>query len=282
MRLRALVLLSFATATLACDQPSDASTAKAPAPLAAEPEPELEAGPKRIHVDQLVRLVDEVEANRAAVASSLGAMRDGLEARDGKAAIAALAKLEPSYVDLRWLFKRTLLEFDEELVADLFELAWLSASVQLEVGRLRGWVDQNGAILSARAGGPSSFVAIEHPSGGVLMGEYVSAICEPMPDKRPADFDPATLRRCEGDEILQAEAYEVRTELGGETGVISAKDAHLVMPVGPVYAYAIGATPATNGRAYFDILVGGLDSTLEQMAELVAEIRSNEALSPAG
>ena len=182
--------------------------------------------------------------------------------------MTALSELEPTYAELGDLFGWQMGSMNPEVVKSIFHLAEANNALQLDVGILKGWIGANQAILSGRAQGPSSFVVIASPQGGSILAEYVSGICDEIPEEPPEDFDPNKLKKCEGNDILSAKAYMVRTEIGGGTSMVPATQGFFLNPTGPMYTYAIGANPDANAKAYFDIRMGKLTDTMDQMVKL--------------
>jgi hypothetical protein len=192
--------------------------------------------------------------------------------KDGDAAAAAFARVEPTWIELDPLFQRAP-QLDARVARDLFELAWLSHRLQFELTVLKTWVAMNEPILAGRAAGPSEFAVLQGPEGAVLT-EYLGAICDKVPTSIPPEFDASKLRRCEGDEAFsKATAYMVRAEIGGPASVVSAKQADLLIPTGSMYIYAIGATPDANAKAFFDISMGRTRADIERMVKLSVQIR---------
>lgn len=213
--------------------------------------------------------IKEIEENRARIALKLGDVEQALEDKKGDEAVAALEELEPTFVELSDIFGWQLASMDSKIVKAIFDLAEANNSLQLDVGILKGWVSQNKDILSKRVKGPSSFVVIANPqAGGSILAQYVSAICDEIPAEPDEDFKPEDLKRCEGDEILKAQAYEVRTEIGGDTSLVPGNQAFFLTPTGQMYTYAIGANPDANAKAYFDLRMGKMKEQLDSMVKL--------------
>jgi hypothetical protein len=212
--------------------------------------------------------VTEIEETRSRIALKIGEAKDNLEAKEGDKAVEVLAELEPTYAELGDLFGWQMASMNAEVVKAIFELAEANNSLQLDVGILKGWITANKEILSQRATGPAAFVVIASPNGGSILAEYVSAICEELPEEPPPDFNPETLAKCEGEAILNAKAYMVRTEIGGETSMVPAGQGFFLNPAGPMYMYAIGTNPEANAKAYFDIRMGKLIDTMDAMVKL--------------
>src|SRR5690606_21190672 len=82
---------------------------------------------------------------------------------------------------------------------------------------------------------------------------------------------PDSLKKCENDDILSAKTYMVRTAIGGEISMVPGEQAMFLLPDGPIYTYAIGATPDANAKAYFDIRIGRLNEVLANMVKLKDE-----------
>ena len=198
----------------------------------------------------------------------VGEAQAALEAKEGDKAVAALGELEPTYAELGDIFGWQMAAMNGEVIKAIFELAEANNSLQLDVGILKGWVGANKEILSGRAAGPSSFVVVKGPNGGSVLTEYVSGICDEIPEEPPEDFKPDSLKKCEGDAILTAQAYMVRTEIGGPVSMVPAAGAWFLNPAGPMYTYAIGANPEANAKAYFDIRMGKLKDTMDAMIKL--------------
>ena len=211
--------------------------------------------------------VEEVETNRATIAMKVGEASDALQAKEADKAVEALAGLEPTFVELGDLFGWQMAAMDPVVIKQIFDLAEANNSLQLDVGILKGWVGANKDILAGRTTGPSSFVVIRGPQGGVL-AEYVSAICDEIPEEIPEGFAP---KKCEGDQFMEAKGYMVRDELGGELKMVTTEQAMFLLPSGPIYTYAIGATPEANAKAYFDIRMGRINEVLANMVKLKDE-----------
>lgn len=212
--------------------------------------------------------VTEIEEGRSRIALKVGEAKDALEAKEGDKAVEVLAELEPTYTELGDLFGWQLASMNAEVVKAIFELAEANNTLQLDVGILKGWIAANKEILSQRAVGPSAFVVIASPNGGSVLAEYVSAICDEIPEEPPPDFNPDSLAKCEGEAILTAKGYMVRTEIGGEISMVPAGQGFFLNPAGPIYTYAIGANPEANAKAYFDIRMGQLLGTMDAMVKL--------------
>lgn len=215
--------------------------------------------------------VEEIETTRASIALKVGEAKDALEAKEPDKAIEALSGLEATFVELGDLFGWQLAAMDPVVVKNIFDLAEANNRLQLDVGILKGWVGANSQILSSRTTGPSSFVVIRGPNGGAILSEYVSAICADIPDPLPEGFDPKTLAKCEGDAILTAKAFLVRTAIGGEVQMVPGEQAMMLIPDGPIYTYAIGTTPDANAKTFFDISMGRINDTLASMVKLKDE-----------
>jgi hypothetical protein len=215
--------------------------------------------------------VNEIEQTRASIALSVGEAQDALAAKEAEKAVEALSGLEATFVELGDLFGWQMAAMDPSIIKNIFDLAEANNSLQLDVGILKGWVAANREILAGRVTGPASFVVIKSPAGGAILGEYVSAICAEIPAEPPEGFDPTTLAKCEGDAILTANAYLVRAEIGGEVSMVPGDQAMLLIPDGPIYTYAIGATPDANAKAYFDIRMGRINEVLANMVKMKDE-----------
>ncbi|HVI04015.1 MAG TPA: hypothetical protein VM869_35230, partial [Enhygromyxa sp.] len=212
-----------------------------------------------------------IENTRASIALKVGEAKDSLEAKEPEKAIAALSGLEATFVELGDLFGWQMAAMDPVVVKNIFELADANNRLQLDVGILKGWVGANSEILSGRTTGPSSFVVVRGPNGGAILTEYVSAICADIPDPLPEGFDPNTLAKCEGDAILTAKAFLVRTAIGGEVSMVPGEQGMMLIPDGPIYTYAIGTTPDANAKTFFDISMGRINETLSSMVKLKDE-----------
>jgi hypothetical protein len=212
--------------------------------------------------------VEEIEQTRSRIALKIGEAKDLLEAKEGDKAVEVLAELEPTYAELGDLFGWQMAAMNAEVVKAIFELAEANNSLQLDVGILKGWITANKEILAQRATGPAAFVVIASPSGGSILSEYVSGICDEIPEELPEGFNPETLKKCEGEEILNAKGYMIRTEIGGEVSMVPAGQGFFLNPAGPMYMYAIGTNPEANAKAYFDIRMGKLIDTMDAMVKL--------------
>jgi hypothetical protein len=215
--------------------------------------------------------VEEIETTRASIALRVGEAKDALEAKKAETAIAALSGIEADFVELGDLFGWQMAAMDPVVVKNIFELADANNRLQLDVGILKGWVGANSEILAGRTTGPSSFVVVRGPSGGAILTEYVAGICAEIPDPLPEDFDPNTLTKCEGDAILTAPAFLVRTAISGEVSLVPGDQAMILIPDGPIYTYAIGTTPDLNAKTFFDISMGRITETLGSMVKLKDE-----------
>jgi hypothetical protein len=212
--------------------------------------------------------VNEIEETRSRIALKVGEAKDNLEAKEGDKAVEVLAELEPTYAELGDLFGWQMGSMNADVIKAIFELAEANNSLQLDVGILKGWIGANKEILSQRAVGPAAFVVVVSPNGGSILAEYVSAICDEIPEELPEDFNPETLKKCEGEEILNAKGYMVRMEIGGEVAMVPAGQGFFLNPAGPMYMYAIGTNPEANAKAYFDIRMGKLIDTMDAMVKL--------------
>jgi hypothetical protein len=212
--------------------------------------------------------VEQIESNRATIALKVGAASDALQAKEADKAVEALSGLEPTFVELGDLFGWQMATMDPVVIKQIFDLAESNNSLQLDVGILKGWVAANKEVLASRAAGPSSFVVIQTPKGGAILAEYVSGICGDVPEELPEDFKPESLEKCDGEAILNAKAFLVRTEIGGKPTLVPGTQASLLIPDGPIYTYAIGATPEANAKAYFDIRMGRINEVLANMVKL--------------
>lgn len=216
--------------------------------------------------ETIQKRVVEIEETRSRIALKIGEAQDALEAKEGEKAVTALTELEPTYAELADLFGWQMGSMHPDVIKSIFSLAEANNSLQLDVGILKGWIGANEAILSKRAAGPAAFVVIANPQGGSILAEYVSAICDELPEEPPEGFDPSTLKKCEGDAILSARSFMVRTEIGGEVKFVP--QAMFLAPAGQMYSYAIGANPEANAKAYFDIRMGKLKDTMDAMVKL--------------
>jgi hypothetical protein len=212
--------------------------------------------------------VNEIEETRSRLALKVGEAKDHLAAKEGEKAVEVLADIEPTYVELGDLFGWQMASMNAEVVKSIFELAEANNTLQLEVGIIKGWIAANNQILAQRTAGPSAFVVIASPSGGSILAEYVSAICDEIPEEVPPDFNPDSLAKCEGDAILNAKGYMVRTEIGGEISMVPAGQGFFLNPAGAMYMYAIGTNPEANAKAYFDIRMGQLMGIMDNMVKL--------------
>jgi hypothetical protein len=213
--------------------------------------------------------VEEIETNRSRIALKIGEAKDNLEAKEGDKAVEVLSELEPTFTELGDLFGWQMGSMNAEVIKAIFELAEANNSLQLDVGIIKGWIAANKEILAQRAVGPSAFVVVVDPNGGgAVLAEYVSGICDEIPEEPPEDFNPETLKKCEGEEILNAKGYMVRTEIGGAPAMVPAGQGFLLNPVGPMYMYAIGTNPEANAKAYFDIRMSQLMGTMDAMVKL--------------
>ncbi|KIG17431.1 hypothetical protein DB30_03350 [Enhygromyxa salina] len=216
--------------------------------------------------EAIQKKVTEIEETRSRIALKIGEAQDALEAKEGEKAVAALTELEPTYAELADLFGWQMGSMHPDVIKSIFSLAEANNNLQLDVGILKGWIGANEAILSGRAAGPSAFVVIASPQGGSVLAEYVSAICDEIPEELPEGFDPSTLKKCEGDAILSARAFMVRMEIGGDVQFVP--QGMFLAPAGQMYSYAIGANPDANAKAYFDIRMGKLKDTMDAMVKL--------------
>ncbi len=212
--------------------------------------------------------VEEIEQTRASIAMKVGEASDALQAKEPDKAVEALDSLEPTFAELGELFGWQMAAMDPTIIKSIFDLAEANNSLQVDVGILKGWVANNKEILAGRTKGPSSFVVIQSPKGGSILAEYVAAICEDIPEELPEDFKPENLEKCEGEDIIKANAYMVRTEIGGEASLVPGTQAMLLIPDGQIYTYAIGATPDANAKVYFDIHMGRINEVLANMVKL--------------
>ncbi|EDM77548.1 hypothetical protein PPSIR1_09600 [Plesiocystis pacifica SIR-1] len=215
--------------------------------------------------------INEIEKTRALIALKIGDAEEALTAKKGDDAVAALDELEPTFIELGDIFGWQMAAMDPAVVKKIFDLAEANNSMQIDVGILKGWVTQYKDVLTERISGPSSYVVIANPqAGGSVLAEYVAAICEDIPDPRPEDFKPDSLKKCdkEKDDILKAKAYLVRTEIGGETRLVPGGQAFYLTPTGAMYNYAIGQSPNANAKGYFDLRMGKLKGELDAMVKL--------------
>jgi hypothetical protein len=215
--------------------------------------------------------INEIEQTRATIAMSVGEAQDALTAKDPEKAVEALSGLEATFVELGDLFGWQMAAMDPAIIKNVFDLAETNNGLQLDVGILKGWVSANREILAGRVTGPASFVVIRSPAGGAILAEYVSAICAEIPAEPPEGFDPTTLAKCEGEAILTANAFLIRGEIGGAPTMVPGDQAMLLIPDGPIYTYAIGATPDANAKAYFDIRMGRINEVLAAMVKMKDE-----------
>lgn len=211
------------------------------------------------------RVID-IEDTRAKIAMKVGAAKDALEAKDPQTAITELSALEPTFAELGDLFGWQMAAMDPTVIKAIFDLAESNNSLQLDVGLLKSWVGVNSEILSNRTAGPSSYVVIQSPNGGAVLAEYVAGICDEIPAELPPDFKFDSLKKC--DDVLAAQHYLVRTAIGGEISVVSGEQAMILVPDGPIYTYAIAATPDAAAKAYFDIRMGRINEVLTNMNKL--------------
>jgi hypothetical protein len=212
--------------------------------------------------------VNEIEETRSRIALKIGEAKDNLEAKDGDKAVEVLAELEPTYAELGDLFGWQMGSMNADVIKAIFELAEANNSLQIDVGIIKGWISANKEILAQRAVGPSAFVVIVNPSGGAILAEYVSGVCDEIPEELPEDFNPETLKKCEGEEILNAKGYMVRTEIGGPASMVPAGQGFFLNPAGAMYMYAIGTSPDQNAKSFFDLRMGQLADRMDAMVKL--------------
>jgi hypothetical protein len=211
--------------------------------------------------------VNKIEETRARIAMKVGEAQDALSAKEPEKAVEALSGLEPTFIELGDLFGWQMAAMDPVVIKKIFDLAEDNNSLQLDVGILKGWVAQNSEILAGRTVGPSSFVVIGSPGSPAVLAEYVAAICDDVPDPLPEDFKADSLKKCEGDAIISAKNYMVRTSIGGQVSFVPGEQAMFLIPDGQIYTYAIGATPDANAKAYFDLRMGRLNEILASMVK---------------
>ncbi|MFO7566683.1 MAG: hypothetical protein R6X02_28830 [Enhygromyxa sp.] len=215
--------------------------------------------------------VNEVEETRATIAMKIGEAQDALQAKEPEKAVEAFSGLDPTFAELGDLFGWQMAAMDPAVIKAIFQLAEANNSLQLDVGILKGWVANNSEILAGRTTGPSSFVVIRGPNGGAVLSEYVAAVCDDIPDPLPEDFKLDSLKKCEGDSIFSAKSFMVRMAIGGDVSLVPGEQAMFLIPDGPIYTYAIGATPEANAKAYFDLRMGRLNDVLANMVKLKDE-----------
>jgi hypothetical protein len=227
----------------------------------------------RKKAETITAKVNEIEETRAGIAMRVGEAQDALAAKKPEEAIEALGSLEAQFIELGELFGWQMAAMNDTVVKNVFDLAEANNRLQIDVGMLRGWVGLNGEILSQRTTGPTSFVVVRNPNGGANLAEYVSAICAEIPDPLPEGFDPNTLEKCEGDAILtSATAFMVRFEIGGQPTMVPGGDQSMMLvPDGPIYTYAIAASPDAAAKSYFDITIGRINDTLAAMVKMKDE-----------
>ncbi len=211
--------------------------------------------------------INEIEKNRALTALKFGDAEEAIKTKDADKAVAALDELEPTFIELSDIFGWQMASMDPKVVKNIFDLAEANNSMQLDIGILKQLLGQNKEILVGRIKGPTAFVVVLNPQGGSLLTEYVNAICEEMPDPVPEGFSVSSLKKCEGEEILNAKAYTVRMELGGEATMIPATQSFYLTPAGAMYNYAIGQNPSANAKGYFDHHMGVLKASLDGMVK---------------
>jgi hypothetical protein len=212
--------------------------------------------------------VNEIEEIRSRIALKVGEAKDNLEAKEGEKAVEVLDELEPTFVELGDLFGWQMGSMSPDVIKAIFELAEANNSLQIDVGIIKGWIANNKEILAQRAVGPSAFVVVANPSGGAILAEYVSGICDEIPEEPPEDFNPETLKKCEGEEILNAKGYMVRTEIGGPSSFVPAGQGFFLNPAGAMYMYAIGTSPDQNAKSFFDLRMGQLADRMDAMVKL--------------
>ncbi|NVB41437.1 hypothetical protein G6O69_26600 [Pseudenhygromyxa sp. WMMC2535] len=218
--------------------------------------------------DDIQQRVTEIEESRAKIALKLGEVEEAITAKDGDKAIAALEEFEPAAVEVGDLFGWQMAAMDPAVIKTIFGLAQSANNVQIDVSILKGWVNNNKDVLVDKIKGPSNFVVAVNPeAGGAVLAELVSAICDEIPDPLPEDFKPETLKKCEGEEILKAKAYIIRTDVGGDTSIVPGNQAFYLTPSGGIYGYAIGQTPEANAKAYFDLLMSKAKSEVDEMVK---------------
>lgn len=222
----------------------------------------------RKKADAISKKITEIEENRARISLKVGEAQDALEAKDGEKAVAALGELEATFIEFGDMFGWQMAAMDPKVIKSIFDLTDASNRLQLNVGILQGWVGANKDVLAGKISGPSSFVVIQSPQGGSILAEYVSGICEEIPEEPPEDFNPDALKKCEGEEILKANAYMVRTEIGGEVSMVPGAQAWFLNPGGQMYLYAIGASPGANAKSIFDLNMNQLKDGMDSMVKL--------------
>lgn len=215
--------------------------------------------------------VAEIEENRSRIALAVGEAKDAIEAKDGNKAVEVLSGLEPKYVEIGELFGWQMAAMNEGVIKNIFDLAEANNRLQLDLQFAAAWTTANKDILAKTVSAPAGYVVVANPGGGVILAEYVSAICDEIPEEPPEDFNPETLKKCEGDDILNAKAYMVRTEVGGPVSMAPPGQAFYLNPVGGMYTYAIAATAEGTEKQYFDIRLAMLTENMDKMAKMSQE-----------
>ena len=226
----------------------------------------VEAARKK--ADSISKKVTEIEENRARISLKVGEAQDAIEAKDGDKAVAALGELEATFVELGDVFGWQMAAMDPTVIKSIFDLTEASNRLQINLSILQAGVNSNKDILAGKVSGPKSFVVIQSPNGGSVLAEYVSGICDEIPEELPEGFNPDSLKKCEGEAILKANAYMVRTAIGGEVSMVPSTQAWFLNPGGPMYLYAIGASPDANAKAIFDLNMSQLKDNMDSMVKL--------------
>jgi len=188
--------------------------------------------------------VTSIEEARAKVALKIGDAEEAIAAKDGAKMSEALAELNDEPVDIADLFGWQLATMDPEAVKAFFKLANGYNSMIFQAGFLKALVEMKKDALTSQIGAPSSYLILRVPeSNQVVMAAIVSAICDEIPEAVEGEPAPdlSKLKACEGD-MSKATAYKIRTEMGGETGIVKAEEASILVPNG-IYTFAIGTNP---------------------------------------
>ncbi len=235
----------------------------------------------RTKAEAISKKITEIEERRAKIALKIGEVQEALNAKDGDKATAALEEIGGEPIDISELFGWQLSTMAPEAVQAFHRLAAGYTALQFQTDLVKALVVTKKDVLSGKISGPTNFVAIRTPDGGqAVLAEYVAAVCDEIPE--PAEgaepTNPETLKKCEEGKSGEATGFLVRTDIGGEVGLVKADQANVIVPNG-IYTFAIGTNPdqilkdelalrVSNIQAVADDLKKSSDRAAEGAAKL--------------
>lgn len=201
-------------------------------------------GSAKAKADEIVKKVEAIEQERGRIALKVGDAEEALNAKDGAKLATALGEINGEPIEIAELFGWQLASMDPEAVKAFMRLANGYNAMLFQAELLKALALAKADVLTAQVGGPTSYLLVKTPEGTqAVLAEKVGAICEELPEPEgdtPPDY--SKLKRCGEGEAAGATAFEVRTELKGETSIVKADQAMVLVP-NAIYTFAIGTNP---------------------------------------